>query len=155
MSSNTQIHVSTKDHFSLQGVLGAAGIELLQGLLERLARVTEGFPEEVRAQFDWERVDACVWRTSIGADRVLLRLENKTAQVVAEGVRRGGEATRRALEQSVRVAAHRKVNQLLGLMITERIGQRLAQKTSQRVSVLAKNLANQRLALRAAATVRV
>jgi hypothetical protein len=144
MSSNTQVHVESRERFSLESALGPGGAQVLCGVLQKLG--ARQFPEDICRELPWQPVSGSerIFHRQVGAHRVELSLQRSVPKLTISGMQ-----TSRAIPHDVMQAAHAAVNQVLALAVSDRIAERLSTYAGARVSEVAHEKVTQTVALKA------
>jgi hypothetical protein len=142
--------------------MGQGGAQLLCDVLTHLPEIVSQIPVGQRGDFHWEVAGENKWRTSIGADRLVLDISGGVADLKVKGRRwvTEGETGETESRELMRQAAKR-VNNLLALAVARQMGNRLGeyvrQKANQRLQVQVRPVVTQqqRTAIRATTAVRL
>ena len=163
MSTNAQVQVKAREHFSVERCLGPGGAKALCEVLQKLS--SGGYTADIRERLPWSAVlgQQHVYTRSIGSHNVLVNVDGTSPRIEISGPQRPGTP----IEADILNVAHAAVNQVLALAVSEVIATRLAAYASERIparvgdrvtqSVALKALEMQqsRLAIRASCAIRV
>jgi len=144
MSSNTQVHVESRERFSVERALGPGGAQVLYEVLQKLCGGQ--FPREIWQKLPWQPVSGRerTFQIQIEDNRIELSLRSFVPKLTISRMQ-----TRSTIPQEVMEAGHAAVNQLLALAVSDRIRERLSTYASNRVSETAQQKVTHKVALKA------